>query len=192
MTPDEIPADLKAILDKAAGEEHSEEGPVMACLADILTAYRRTLSGEFLGLQDQRIAQLYGDIKRLQAHARACEIHAERTDADRADAESRAAHAEAKHLGAESRYLRMVADTRVPLDYGKINMIRDDEGRLKIERADAYIGVSVVQLSNRMHDLDDDVMIINREGYLVFLGTVTYQPIGFAENGKIVVCRMIR
>lgn len=40
MTPDEIPANLKRILDERAGKEHSTEGPVMAALAEILTADR--------------------------------------------------------------------------------------------------------------------------------------------------------
>jgi hypothetical protein len=38
MTRD-VPAELKRILDDAAGKEHSTAGPVMRCLADILTAH---------------------------------------------------------------------------------------------------------------------------------------------------------
>lgn len=49
MSPEDIPADLKAILDKAAGKEHSAEGPVMACLAEILTAHGAMVSSRVPG-----------------------------------------------------------------------------------------------------------------------------------------------
>lgn len=39
MTPAEIPTALRDLLDEAAGKTHSDEGPVMACLASILTAH---------------------------------------------------------------------------------------------------------------------------------------------------------
>lgn len=39
MTPAEIPAELIAILDRAAGREHSRTGSVAACLAEILGRY---------------------------------------------------------------------------------------------------------------------------------------------------------
>lgn len=39
MTPEEIPAEIKEILDRLAGKDHSAEGPVMACLAEILTLH---------------------------------------------------------------------------------------------------------------------------------------------------------
>lgn len=35
----DVPAELKQILDERAGKVHSSEGPVMACLAEILTAH---------------------------------------------------------------------------------------------------------------------------------------------------------
>ena len=45
MTPEEIPPRLKEILDRAAGKDHSATGPVMACLAEILTEHQRMLEG---------------------------------------------------------------------------------------------------------------------------------------------------
>lgn len=39
MTADEIPPELKAILDRAAGRVHSQNGKVMTALAEILTEY---------------------------------------------------------------------------------------------------------------------------------------------------------
>lgn len=41
MTPDEIPQELIDILDKRAGKKHSRSGPVVATLAEILTAYEQ-------------------------------------------------------------------------------------------------------------------------------------------------------
>lgn len=38
MTPEEIPQHLVDIVDRAAGKEHSRSGPVLACLAEVLTA----------------------------------------------------------------------------------------------------------------------------------------------------------
>lgn len=43
MTPAEIPAQLRELLDQAAGKTHSDEGPVMACLANILTTHEATV-----------------------------------------------------------------------------------------------------------------------------------------------------
>lgn len=48
MTPEEVPAALKAIVDRAAGKEHSAAGPVMACVADLLTAHRRMVRIEMV------------------------------------------------------------------------------------------------------------------------------------------------
>ena len=39
MTPEEIPAELLAVLDERAGKTHSRTGSVVRCLAEILTAY---------------------------------------------------------------------------------------------------------------------------------------------------------
>lgn len=39
MTPAEIPAELLAILDRAAGKQHTRTGSVVASLAAILTRY---------------------------------------------------------------------------------------------------------------------------------------------------------
>jgi hypothetical protein len=44
---DGVPEDLRAILDQAAGKEHSATGPVMACLAEILTAHKKQIRAEF-------------------------------------------------------------------------------------------------------------------------------------------------
>jgi len=52
MSPEEIPADLKAILDKAAGKEHSASGSVMACLAEILTAHDAMVCNMWADLLD--------------------------------------------------------------------------------------------------------------------------------------------
>lgn len=46
MTPAEVPAEFKALLDQAAGKEHSADGPVMTCLAAILTAHRAMVLAE--------------------------------------------------------------------------------------------------------------------------------------------------
>jgi hypothetical protein len=39
MTPEEVPAELKDILDRRAGKTHSQTGTVMQALAEILTRY---------------------------------------------------------------------------------------------------------------------------------------------------------
>jgi hypothetical protein len=46
MTPEEIPDELKQILDERAGKEHSRQGPVMAALAEILTRHQEMLEEE--------------------------------------------------------------------------------------------------------------------------------------------------
>lgn len=46
MTPDQVPAELAAMLDEAAGKEHSAQGPVMGALAAILTKYAELLLHE--------------------------------------------------------------------------------------------------------------------------------------------------
>jgi len=46
MTPEEVPAELKEILDSRAGRVHSAEGSVMRTLAEILTRYREILEEE--------------------------------------------------------------------------------------------------------------------------------------------------
>jgi hypothetical protein len=43
MTPEQIPAELIAILDQRAGKAHSRQGPVAACLAEILTRHEELL-----------------------------------------------------------------------------------------------------------------------------------------------------
>ena len=43
-----VPPELAAILDRAAGREHSATGPVMTCLAEILAAHRRMLAERIL------------------------------------------------------------------------------------------------------------------------------------------------
>lgn len=45
MTPDQIPQRFVDILDRAAGKQHSRSGPVLACLADILTAWEQMYAG---------------------------------------------------------------------------------------------------------------------------------------------------
>lgn len=52
MTPEEIPAELKGILDRRAGKAHSADGYVMRALAEILTRYREMLSEEEKELRD--------------------------------------------------------------------------------------------------------------------------------------------
>jgi hypothetical protein len=49
MSPDEIPVELTAMLDEAAGKRHSATGPVMTALAAILTRYEEIIRG---GLAD--------------------------------------------------------------------------------------------------------------------------------------------
>ena len=43
MTPDQIPAELKQILHDRAGKQHSDDGPVMAALAEILVRHAELL-----------------------------------------------------------------------------------------------------------------------------------------------------
>lgn len=43
MTPAEIPTELRELLDQAAGKTHSDDGPVMACLASILTEHEASV-----------------------------------------------------------------------------------------------------------------------------------------------------
>lgn len=40
MTPDQIPKELTDILDERASKQHRMEGPVISCLAEILTKHR--------------------------------------------------------------------------------------------------------------------------------------------------------
>lgn len=54
MRPEDVPPDLKAIVDRAAGKEHSAAGPVMACLAELLTAHRRMVFVEMFGDPEER------------------------------------------------------------------------------------------------------------------------------------------
>lgn len=60
MTPDEVPDELKAILDRAAGKDHSATGPVMTCFAEILTAHERMVLAKASALLMTR-AQQYAD-----------------------------------------------------------------------------------------------------------------------------------
>lgn len=46
MTPDEVPAELKEILDERAGRMHSAGGVVMTTLAEILTRHREMVLAE--------------------------------------------------------------------------------------------------------------------------------------------------
>lgn len=55
IRPEDIDPGSKAILDRAAGKDHSEQGPVMACLAEILTDARRLWRSEE-GAWQQRAA----------------------------------------------------------------------------------------------------------------------------------------
>ena len=41
-----VPAELKAIVDRAAGRDHGADGAVMACLAEVLAVHRAMLRGE--------------------------------------------------------------------------------------------------------------------------------------------------
>jgi hypothetical protein len=46
MTPGEVPPELKKILDERAGKAHSDGGPVMSALAEILTRHREMVCAE--------------------------------------------------------------------------------------------------------------------------------------------------
>lgn len=42
-----VPPELKAIVDERAGKEHSENGAVMQCLAEVLEVHRQMLAQEW-------------------------------------------------------------------------------------------------------------------------------------------------
>lgn len=46
-----VPPELKAIVDRAAGREHSAEGSVMRCLAEVLKVHR----GMVIAAAEQRV-----------------------------------------------------------------------------------------------------------------------------------------
>ncbi len=62
MTPEEIPKELVALLDDAAGKPHSAQGPVLAALAKILTAYTAQIhhqtGGSGMRYTDDDVARL--------------------------------------------------------------------------------------------------------------------------------------
>lgn len=45
MKPEDVPQELIAILDRAAGREHARTGSVVGCLAEILTRYDELRAG---------------------------------------------------------------------------------------------------------------------------------------------------
>lgn len=52
MTPEEIPVELKEILDRRAGRVHSATGSVMRALAEILTRYEEMRTNGDLGYRE--------------------------------------------------------------------------------------------------------------------------------------------
>jgi DNA-binding XRE family transcriptional regulator len=72
MTPEEVPQELIAILDRAAGRQHSRTGPAVACLAEILTATQPVIirePGDLAGrLYAGRTAQGLSQMRFAYAH----------------------------------------------------------------------------------------------------------------------------
>lgn|SRR5574341_879625 len=74
--PEEVPARLKEILDLAAGKDHSATGPVMQCLAEVLTEHKAVCVDEAVArveaLRDQasRMLGLARRLNNLQQIAR--------------------------------------------------------------------------------------------------------------------------
>ena len=71
MKPQDVPGELIAILDRAAGREHARTGPVVACLAEILTRYDEligTLADELAmpGAIVDRIAAVESRVRDLE------------------------------------------------------------------------------------------------------------------------------
>jgi hypothetical protein len=60
----EIPPELKAIVDRAAGKEHSAEGAVMACVTELLTAHEQMVRTKVADEIEARIPpKIYGKLE---------------------------------------------------------------------------------------------------------------------------------
>lgn len=69
MTPDEIPAGHKRLLNDLAGRPHSDEGDVMAALAEILTVDRATVRAEIVAEIEAEAAGITEDWVRARGIA---------------------------------------------------------------------------------------------------------------------------
>lgn len=88
VTAEGVPSELIEILDRTAGKEHSRTGSVVACLAEILTAYRRMLMPVPVtaeGLRERlEQAELASEVVRAPDGNVSVITHSNRTAADRA------------------------------------------------------------------------------------------------------------
>lgn len=69
MTPEEVPQEYKELLDDAAGKRHSITGPVMECLAEILTRHEEEVRADERRCALQELAPMmaeHGVILRLR------------------------------------------------------------------------------------------------------------------------------
>lgn len=72
-------------------------------------------------------------------------------------------------------------------DYGGITVIQDDAGRQVIKQADDMIGVSIAALSfGAGYEYGT-----NASGHLVIFGQLTYRPVRFDHDGRVIVCERI-
>lgn len=73
-------------------------------------------------------------------------------------------------------------------DYGGITLtLGKDDGARKILEADDVIGISVIALAvaaNEEFRTDPD-------GNLVILGQLTYRPVRFDQDGRIIICQKV-
>lgn len=71
MIPADIPTDLRELLDQAAGKRHSTGGPVMACLAQILTDHEAAIRYKVAAEIETQVVETYisADYQEVGRHA---------------------------------------------------------------------------------------------------------------------------
>lgn len=77
--------------------------------------------------------------------------------------------------------------------YGSIVLTRHDDGGLTVDQADDIAGIDsgLFGDDSRPYLIDGYNVRINDDGHLVIAGQVTYKPIRFADNGRVIVCERV-
>ena len=77
-------------------------------------------------------------------------------------------------------------------EYGQIVIIKNPDG-CTVEQADGVAGISSSLFSDehRPYMFESGEVALNGDGHLIICGQVTYRPVRFADQGRVIVCEKV-
>lgn len=78
------------------------------------------------------------------------------------------------------------------VEYGEVIVTKNADG-CTVEQADKIVGISASLFSDEIRPLmfERGKAAINDDGHLVLCGQVTYRPVAFADQGRVIVCERV-